>query len=61
VATQLLCEIVPALAETRGTEVFRQFDPDLAPAGRSVTREMIAHAITALREMDAAWQQRGLA
>ncbi|MFF2955683.1 ParB N-terminal domain-containing protein [Kitasatospora sp. NPDC057965] len=61
VATQLLCEIVPAVAETRGTEVFRQFDPSLAPAGRTVTREVIAHAISALREMDAVWKQRGLA
>lgn len=60
VATQLLCEIVPALANTRGTDAFAQYDPAIAPANRGITREVIGDARTALEEMAAAWQERDL-
>ncbi|MFE5298127.1 ParB N-terminal domain-containing protein [Streptomyces sp. NPDC056632] len=60
VATNLLCEIVPALAQIRGSRTFAQYDPELVPPGRAVTREVIEHAATALAEMAAVWKDRNL-
>ncbi|OII62190.1 plasmid replication/partition related protein [Streptomyces sp. CC53] len=60
VATNLLCEILPALAQIRGSRTFAQYDPELAPPGRAVTREVIEHAATALAEMAAVWKDRNL-
>lgn len=60
VATQLLCEILPSLAQIRGSRTFALYDPEFAPPGRSVTRETIEHAATALNEMASAWQERDL-
>ncbi|MFG2430314.1 ParB N-terminal domain-containing protein [Streptomyces sp. NPDC048590] len=60
VATNLLCEILPALAQIRGSRTFAQYDPELAPPGRAVTREVIEHATTALAEVAAAWKDRDL-
>ncbi len=60
VATQLLCEVLPSLAQIRGSQTFAQYDPGLAPPGRGVTREVIAHAATALSEMAAVWKERDL-
>ncbi|WP_435059126.1 ParB N-terminal domain-containing protein [Streptomyces sp. bgisy060] len=60
VATNLLCEILPALAQIRGSRTFAQYDPELVPPGRAVTREVIEHAATALAEMAAAWKDRNL-
>ncbi|MCZ0974383.1 plasmid replication/partition related protein [Streptomyces noursei] len=59
VATRLLDEIVPPLAQTRGTRTFSRYDPAFA-GGTPITRETIAHAMTALAEMDQAWQERDL-
>ncbi len=60
VATNLLCEILPALAQIRGSRTFAQYDPELAPPGRAVTREVIEHAATALAEMASVWKDRNL-
>jgi hypothetical protein len=60
VATQFLCEIVPPLAQTRGTDTFRKFDPRYVATGRAITREVIEQAMTALREMAAIWQENDL-
>ncbi|GAA3389065.1 ParB N-terminal domain-containing protein [Streptomyces roseoviridis] len=60
VATNLLCEILPALAQIRGSRTFAQYDAELAPPGRAVTREVIEHAATALAEMAGVWKERNL-
>lgn len=60
VATQLLCDIVPALAQTRGQDSFDRYAAEHAPAGRKVTQAVIADAMTALEEMAKVWQERGL-
>lgn len=60
VATQLLCEILPSLAQVRGSRTFALYDPEFAPPGRAVTREVIEHAATALTEMASVWKERDL-
>ncbi|MBT2544842.1 hypothetical protein J7E99_30080 [Streptomyces sp. ISL-44] len=60
VATLLLCDVVPSLAQTRGTRTFAKYDPQFQAPGRPVTRETIAHAMTALTEMAATWRERDL-
>lgn len=60
VATHLLCEILPSLAQVRGTRTFALYDPDLAPPGRAVTREVIEHAASALAEAASVWAERDL-
>ncbi|WP_433549135.1 hypothetical protein ACQPZG_31785 [Streptomyces sp. CA-294286] len=60
VATQLLCEILPSLAQIRGSRTFALYDPEFAPPGRAVTREIIQHAQSALAEMASAWKERDL-
>ncbi|MFJ7589483.1 ParB/RepB/Spo0J family partition protein [Streptomyces sp. NPDC097617] len=60
VATNLLCEILPALAQIRGSRTFAQYDPELAPPGRAVTHKVIEHAATALSEMATVWKDRNL-
>ncbi|MFD4575802.1 ParB N-terminal domain-containing protein [Streptomyces sp. NPDC058417] len=60
VATQLLCETLPSLAQVRGTRTFALYDPDLASPGRAVTREVIEHAASALSEAAAVWVERDL-
>ncbi|MFB8440457.1 hypothetical protein ACFC7A_15570 [Streptomyces niveus] len=59
VATRLLDELVPPLAQARGTRTFARYDPAFAGSG-PITRETIAHAMTALSEMDQVWQERDL-
>ncbi|MEU3599294.1 hypothetical protein ABZ714_11260 [Streptomyces sp. NPDC006798] len=59
VATRLLDEIIPPLAQARGTRTFSRYDPAYA-SGTPITRETIAHAVTALAEMDQVWQERDL-
>ncbi|MGW1974196.1 ParB/RepB/Spo0J family partition protein [Streptomyces sp. NPDC001889] len=59
VATRLLDEVVPVLAKARGTRTFSRYDPACA-SGTPITRETIAHAVTALAEMDQVWQERNL-
>ncbi|MFF2567296.1 ParB/RepB/Spo0J family partition protein [Streptomyces sp. NPDC058084] len=59
VATRLLDELVPPLAQARGTRTFSRYDPTFA-SGTPITRETIAHAMTALTEMDQVWQERDL-
>lgn len=61
VATHLLCEIVPALAQTSGTDAAEKYDPAQALPGRAITRTIIDQALAALQKIDAAWQERGLA
>ncbi|MCZ4101294.1 ParB N-terminal domain-containing protein [Streptomyces sp. SID13666] len=60
VATQLLCEVLPSLAQVRGSQTFALYDPEFATPGRAVTREVIAHAATAVAEMAAVWKERDL-
>lgn len=60
VATNLLCETLPSLAQVRGTNAFSLYDPDLAPPGRAVTREVIENAASALAEAAAVWEERDL-
>nr|WSX75902.1 ParB N-terminal domain-containing protein [Streptomyces sp. NBC_00899] len=60
VATQFLCEIVPPLAQARGTDTFAGFDPQFVLSGRAITAEVIGQAMTALSEMAAVWQERDL-
>ncbi|WP_324290271.1 ParB N-terminal domain-containing protein [Streptomyces antarcticus] len=60
VATNLRCDVVPTLAQTRGSRAFARFDPQYQSPGCPVTRETITHAMTALTEMAAIWEQRDL-
>ncbi|MCZ4103459.1 ParB N-terminal domain-containing protein [Streptomyces sp. H39-C1] len=60
VATQLLCEVLPSLAQVRGSQTFALYDPEFATPGRAVTREVIAHAATAVGEIAAVWKERDL-
>lgn len=60
VATNLLCEILPSLAQVRGTRTFALYDPELAPPGRAVTREVVEHAASALAEAASVWEEREL-
>lgn len=60
VATHLLCEIVPALAQTQGTATFARYDSSEALPGRAVTRDVIARAAAALDEMARTWKERDL-
>lgn len=59
VATRLLDELLPPLANARGTRTFSRYDPAYA-SGAPVTRTIIAQAMTALTEMDQVWQERDL-
>ncbi|WUI43247.1 ParB/RepB/Spo0J family partition protein [Streptomyces zaomyceticus] len=59
VATRLLEELVPPLAQTRGTGTFSRYDPAYA-TDTPITRETIAHAMTALTQMAQVWQERDL-
>ncbi|MGQ4480267.1 hypothetical protein [Streptomyces sp. SAS_276] len=59
VATRLLDELVPPLAQARGTRTFSRYDPAYA-SGTPITRETITHAMTALAEMEQVWQERDL-
>jgi len=58
-ATRLLDELLPPLAKARGTRTFSRYDPAYA-SGPPITRAIIAHAMTALTEMDQVWQERDL-
>ena len=60
VATHLLCEIVPSLAQTHGTDALRKYDPQHVMPGRAITRQTIADAMAALEEMAAMWKEREL-
>jgi hypothetical protein len=60
VSTHLLCEVVPSLAQTRGTQAFVEYDAAEAMPGRAITREVIDNAMAALEEMAAAWKEREL-
>ncbi|MFG3323491.1 ParB N-terminal domain-containing protein [Streptomyces sp. NPDC048171] len=60
VATQLLCEVLPSLAQARGSRTFALYDPEFAPPGRTVTQEVIEHATTALAEIASVWKERNL-
>ncbi|MET8623741.1 ParB N-terminal domain-containing protein [Kitasatospora sp. NPDC004669] len=59
-ATQFLCEVVPPLAQARGTDMFEKFDPQLVLPGHDITREIIDQAMTALTEMAQVWRERDL-
>ncbi|MGW2546812.1 ParB/RepB/Spo0J family partition protein [Kitasatospora sp. NPDC001574] len=58
VATQFLCEVVPPLAQARGTDTVRLYDPQFTLTGRPITAEVIDQAIEALAEMAQAWRER---
>lgn len=60
VSTHLLCEIIPSLAQTRGTVTFEQYDPSEVLPGRAITRDVLTKAIDALNEMAEVWQGRDL-
>ena len=60
VATHLLCEIVPSLAQTHGTDTLRKYDPEHVMPGRAITRDVIDNAMAALEEMAAMWKEREL-
>ncbi|MFD5765362.1 hypothetical protein ACFWIN_06020 [Streptomyces sp. NPDC127049] len=59
VATRLLEDLVPPLAQTRGTQAFNRYDPSYA-TDTPITKEVIAHAMAALTEMAQVWQERDL-
>jgi hypothetical protein len=59
-ATFLLCDIVPALAQTHGQDTFDKYTPEYAKRGKKITRAVIAEAQAALRELAAVLEQRGL-
>jgi hypothetical protein len=60
VATHLLCEVVPALAQTSGTDAAEKYDPIHVLPGRAITRTVIDQAFTALEKINALWHERGL-
>lgn len=60
VATQLLGEVVVAVAQTNGSSTFGKYTPEYAAPGRAVTRDVIARAKSAIEEMAAVWAERNL-
>ncbi|MEV0188466.1 ParB/RepB/Spo0J family partition protein [Kitasatospora purpeofusca] len=58
VATQFLCEVVPPLAQARGTETVSLYDQQFMLTGRAITGEVIEQAMAALTEMAEAWRER---
>ena len=60
VATHLLCEVVPALAQTANTDTAEKYDPNEALPGRAVTRDVIDNAMVALDKMVRVWKERQL-
>ncbi|WP_235502987.1 MULTISPECIES: hypothetical protein [unclassified Kitasatospora] len=58
VATQFLCEVVPPLAQARGTDTVRLYDQEFMLTGRAITSEVIDQAMEALAEMAQAWRER---
>ncbi|MFJ1707574.1 ParB N-terminal domain-containing protein [Kitasatospora sp. NPDC088346] len=58
VATQFLCEVVPPLAQARGTDTVALYDPQFMLTGRAITGEVIEQAMVALTEMAQAWRER---
>lgn len=60
VATHLLCEVIPALAQTYGTSVAEKYTPEHSLPGRAVTRAVIDKAFSALQEMADTWKEREL-
>ncbi|MER6398552.1 ParB N-terminal domain-containing protein [Kitasatospora sp. NPDC001603] len=58
VATQFLCEVVPPLAQARGTDTVVLYDPQFMLTGRAITGEVIEQAMAALTEMAQAWRER---
>ncbi|MCG6496988.1 MULTISPECIES: ParB N-terminal domain-containing protein [Kitasatospora] len=58
VATQFLCEVVPPLAQARGTDTVALYDPQFMLTGRAITGEVIEQAMAALSEMAQAWRER---
>jgi len=60
VSTDLLCQLLPALAELQGGEAFSKYDPERAQPERRVTGEIISRAQTALVECAAVWKERDL-
>ncbi|MBV6695538.1 ParB N-terminal domain-containing protein [Kitasatospora aureofaciens] len=58
VATQFLCEVVPPLAQARGTDTVKLYDPQFMLTGRAITSEVIEQAMAALAEMAEAWRER---
>lgn len=61
VATDLMCQLVPALAQLQGGTTFHKYDPERAQPERRVTREVIAQAQAALAEAAVVWKERELA
>lgn len=60
VSTHLLCELIPSVAQTQGTETFDRYDPEHALPGRAINAGVIETAIAALREMADVWKERAL-
>ncbi|MEU9074579.1 ParB N-terminal domain-containing protein [Kitasatospora sp. NPDC048538] len=58
VATQFLCEVVPPLAQARGTDTVKLYDQQFMLTGRAITTEVIEQAMAALAEMAEAWRER---
>ncbi|MFF2746442.1 ParB N-terminal domain-containing protein [Kitasatospora sp. NPDC058048] len=58
VATTFLCEVVPPLAQARGTDTVSLYDEQFTLVGRAVTGEVIEQAMAALAEMAQAWRER---
>ncbi|MFB7950287.1 ParB/RepB/Spo0J family partition protein [Kitasatospora phosalacinea] len=58
VATMFLCETVSPLAQARGTDTVRLYDPQFILTGRAITSEVIDQAMETLTEMAEAWRQR---
>ncbi|MFC9327928.1 ParB N-terminal domain-containing protein [Kitasatospora sp. NPDC057015] len=58
VATQFLCEVVPPLAQSRGTDTVALYDQQFMLTGRAITGEVIEQAMAALAEMAQAWRER---
>ncbi|MFJ9446765.1 ParB N-terminal domain-containing protein [Kitasatospora sp. NPDC101235] len=58
VATAFLCEVVPPLAQARGTDTVSLYDEQFMLVGRAVTGEVIEQAMEALAEMAQAWRER---
>lgn len=61
VATDLLCQTLPALAQMQGSDTFARYDPERAQPERRVTRAVIDRARAALAEAAAVWEERDLA
>ena len=60
VATELLCTNLVAIAQLRGLDTARKYQPDMALPGRAVTMQTLLDAQTSIEQIITIWKEEGL-